>query len=296
MPERLRSLKNAISRHLRGRPSDEHVGHDYRGTVHDAEGSSKLKRDNPHVPTAYSPTSNRRSEIHEKAENAARMPEHGKHQEAEAQASAPVEGYIQHPAIRPLSTEMEPRAPTQKPLPAGMARHRRNSSSSLYCSADEPLTPPRSDAGDLRAGDDAARHRRTSSDRTEDLEGRLQGLDLDTTLDGVTKDAPTDVDYTVHNREPVMHEEVQPHVHTVYNIERTVSVHEHEHKYYIQPVIDPEPTVAPTQHFLEDSTTGEIYRLDGPPVVNEDGQLQCINPATGEKALIGQSHDSPYVA
>lgn len=49
---------------------------------------------------------------------------------------------------------------------------------------------------------------------------------------------PPTVDYTTHEREPVVEENVTRHVHTVYELERTRSTHVHEHFYHIQPVID----------------------------------------------------------
>ncbi|KAG6162274.1 hypothetical protein E4U34_006277 [Claviceps purpurea] len=49
---------------------------------------------------------------------------------------------------------------------------------------------------------------------------------------------PPTVDYTTHEREPVVEENVTKHVHTVYELERTRSTHVHEHFYHIQPVID----------------------------------------------------------
>ncbi|KAG6053049.1 hypothetical protein E4U17_005076 [Claviceps sp. LM77 group G4] len=49
---------------------------------------------------------------------------------------------------------------------------------------------------------------------------------------------PPTVDYTTHEREPVVEENVTKHVHTVYELERTRSTHVHEHFYHVQPVID----------------------------------------------------------
>ncbi|KAG5926358.1 hypothetical protein E4U42_003392 [Claviceps africana] len=46
------------------------------------------------------------------------------------------------------------------------------------------------------------------------------------------------VDYTTHERAPVVEEQVHKQVHTVYHLERTRSNHTHEHFYHIQPIID----------------------------------------------------------
>ncbi|KAF5023166.1 hypothetical protein F66182_4780 [Fusarium sp. NRRL 66182] len=70
-----------------------------------------------------------------------------------------------------------------------------------------------------------------------------------------------DFDRTVHNQEPVVHEHIRPHVHTIYEPKRTRSIHYHEHKTLIQPIKDPNPTILPEQHWLQDDKTGEIYRI-----------------------------------
>ncbi|KAM0562763.1 hypothetical protein ACHAPJ_001603 [Fusarium lateritium] len=70
-----------------------------------------------------------------------------------------------------------------------------------------------------------------------------------------------DFDRTVHNQEPVVHEHVRPHVHTIYEPKRTRSIHYHEHRTLIQPIKDPNPTILPEQHWLQDDKTGEIYRI-----------------------------------
>lgn len=57
------------------------------------------------------------------------------------------------------------------------------------------------------------------------------GLDQD-------DDGSVHVNYTTHNRAPVVHEDVYPQVHTIYEPRRTRSIHLHEHIFYIQPVID----------------------------------------------------------
>ncbi|RGP77612.1 hypothetical protein FLONG3_4185 [Fusarium longipes] len=68
-------------------------------------------------------------------------------------------------------------------------------------------------------------------------------------------------DRTIHNREPVVQEHIRPHVHTIYEPKRTVEIHRHEHRTLIQPIKDPNPTILPTQHWLQDDKTGELYRI-----------------------------------
>ncbi|KAF5678000.1 hypothetical protein FCIRC_6601 [Fusarium circinatum] len=70
-----------------------------------------------------------------------------------------------------------------------------------------------------------------------------------------------DFDRTVHNQDPVVHEHIRPHVHTIYEPKRTRSIHYHEHRTLIQPIKDPNPTILPEQHWLQDDKTGEIYRI-----------------------------------
>lgn len=75
------------------------------------------------------------------------------------------------------------------------------------------------------------------------------------------KHAEVDFDHTVHNREAVTHETIKPHVHTIYEPKRTRSIHVHEHKKYTQPIVDPEPTVLPAQHWAEDHRTGKVFTI-----------------------------------
>lgn len=70
-----------------------------------------------------------------------------------------------------------------------------------------------------------------------------------------------DFDRTVHHQEPVVHEHIRPHVHTIYEPKRTRSIHYHEHRTLIQPIKDPNPTILPEQHWLQDDKSGEIYRI-----------------------------------
>lgn len=46
-------------------------------------------------------------------------------------------------------------------------------------------------------------------------------------------------DHTIHPRPAVVHEEITPHVHTIYKPTRTLSFHLHEHRTLIQPIVDP---------------------------------------------------------
>ncbi|KAF4334170.1 hypothetical protein FBEOM_11994 [Fusarium beomiforme] len=70
-----------------------------------------------------------------------------------------------------------------------------------------------------------------------------------------------DFNRTVHNQEPVVHEHIRPHVHTIYEPKRTRSIHHYEHRTLIQPIKDTNPTILPEQHWLQDDKTGEIYRI-----------------------------------
>lgn len=44
------------------------------------------------------------------------------------------------------------------------------------------------------------------------------------------------VDYMTHFRPPICHENIFPRQHTIYQVQRTRSVHFHEHYYYVQPL------------------------------------------------------------
>ncbi|UZP45968.1 hypothetical protein NXS19_013780 [Fusarium pseudograminearum] len=68
-----------------------------------------------------------------------------------------------------------------------------------------------------------------------------------------------DFDQTIHNQEPVVQEVVKPHIHTIYEPKRTLSIHHHEHRTIIQPIKD--ITILPDQHWLQDDTTGDFYRI-----------------------------------
>lgn len=101
--------------------------------------------------------------------------------------------------------------------------------------------------------------------------------DTDSDVVEYRKYADVDFDHTVHEREAVTHETIKPHVHTIYEPKRTRSIHIHEHKEYIQPVIDPEPTILPAQHWAEDHRTGEVFKIPdelGRQLMEQQQQLQ----------------------
>lgn len=50
-------------------------------------------------------------------------------------------------------------------------------------------------------------------------------------------------DRTIHPRPAVIHQEIKPHIHTIYEPRRTRSFHLHEHRMVIQPIIDHASTV-----------------------------------------------------
>ncbi|KAM0277759.1 hypothetical protein ACHAQH_005552 [Verticillium albo-atrum] len=68
-------------------------------------------------------------------------------------------------------------------------------------------------------------------------------------------------DRTVDVRPAVTHEEIRPHIHTIYEQRRTRSIHYHEHRTLIQPIIDQNPIVLPEQHWAQDHRTGEIFKI-----------------------------------
>lgn len=70
-----------------------------------------------------------------------------------------------------------------------------------------------------------------------------------------------DFDHTVHERPPVVHEEIHPHIHTVYELRRTRSLHFHEHRFAVQPILDPDPQVLPAEHWAQDYRTGGMFRI-----------------------------------
>ncbi|CRK42782.1 hypothetical protein BN1708_008871 [Verticillium longisporum] len=80
-------------------------------------------------------------------------------------------------------------------------------------------------------------------------------------LDRVKTHPDVYFDHTVITRQPVTHEEIRPHVHTIYEQRRTRSIHYHEHRTLIQPIIDPDPIVLPEQHWAQDHRTGEIFKI-----------------------------------
>lgn len=74
--------------------------------------------------------------------------------------------------------------------------------------------------------------------------------------DNVTPlESTSSVDHTVHTRPPVTHEEIKPHVHTIYHPVHTRSIHIHEHRLIIQPIIDTSSTIKPVQPRSGDQAT-----------------------------------------
>ncbi|QPC72581.1 hypothetical protein HYE68_003333 [Fusarium pseudograminearum] len=115
-------------------------------------------------------------------------------------------------------------------------------------------------------------HSNTSQEAT--IERNLEAIDSrDAEFDRINKEVHAgtdgeanfhlqnslDFDRTVHNQEPVVQEVVKPHIHTIYEPKRTLSIHHHEHRTMIQPIKD--ITILPDQHWLQDDTTGDLYRI-----------------------------------
>jgi len=84
--------------------------------------------------------------------------------------------------------------------------------------------------------------RTPSSSKQQDTQ--LAVCDVDTREEDHTTSRPelpnesATVDYTTHERAPVVEEVVEKQVHTIYQLERTTSNHIHEHFYHIQPIVD----------------------------------------------------------
>lgn len=51
------------------------------------------------------------------------------------------------------------------------------------------------------------------------------------------------IDHSVHARPAVIQQEIKPHIHTIYEPRRTRSIHVHEHRMLIQPIVDPASTI-----------------------------------------------------
>ncbi|KAH7275782.1 hypothetical protein FSOLCH5_005496 [Fusarium solani] len=200
----------------------------------------------------------------------------------------PRDDFLAHPAVHPLAADPAPRTPRlERPKPgldfASPVENRSHHSSKA------------SDASSRLAMQQTDRERRLShSADPEDLHDRLsrpaitQETDPPTTKhllqdSDMTQEAQyelvndqvlaatndeagfrlqntVDIDHTVHPRTPVVHEQIKPHVHTIYEPKRTRSIHHHEHRTYIQPIADPDPTILPEQHWLQ-TETGEMYRI-----------------------------------
>ncbi|KAG5983900.1 hypothetical protein E4U55_006812 [Claviceps digitariae] len=99
---------------------------------------------------------------------------------------------------------------------------------------------------DQRSSETAPRLHEQPSETSKQPDAQLAVRDAETTEDHYTTtsqqhETPTEsstVDYTTHERTPVVEETVEKQVHTVYQLERTRSNHFHEHFYHIQPIVD----------------------------------------------------------
>ncbi|KAI9151496.1 hypothetical protein HJFPF1_08700 [Paramyrothecium foliicola] len=143
----------------------------------------------------------------------------------------------EHPAVRPLSLDLRPRSPVQH------LKHpdapRRDSDSSLYSNADFS-TPPQS-AHPAEDSREPSSSQQAAPPKADD--GRLEPAPYHE----LHNEPEEDVDYTLDTRKPVTHEVIKPHVHTIYEPRRTRSIHFEEHRYYIQPILDPNPEPAAGQ-------------------------------------------------
>ncbi|ENH73981.1 hypothetical protein FOC1_g10011302 [Fusarium oxysporum f. sp. cubense race 1] len=223
-----------------------------------------------------------------------------RHNGPEASQAQPTVGaqdtgdFLAHPAIQPLKADPTPRTPRlERPRPslepedatgwcgdetAEDASHRKSQRYSK-----EPEHSQSTTYQTVRPG---------QAENTDGLETRLSRLAVspdestlpEIDIDPLTPDAEFErineevragtngeakfhlqnslnFDRTIHNRDPVVQEHVRPHVHTIYEPKRTRSIHYHEHRTLIQPIKDPNPTILPEQHWLQDDKTGEIYRI-----------------------------------
>ncbi|TPX15862.1 uncharacterized protein E0L32_000196 [Thyridium curvatum] len=89
------------------------------------------------------------------------------------------------------------------------------------------------------------------------------------------------VDCTADSRPAVVHETVKPHVHTIYEPKRTRSIHVHEHRTVIQPVIDSEPVTGPAQHWVQDGN-GDLPKLQS----GHDNNKHAVNSGTVVKTSL----------
>ncbi|KAM5377312.1 hypothetical protein ACJZ2D_005131 [Fusarium nematophilum] len=204
--------------------------------------------------------------------------------------------FLVHPAIRPLFAKLVPRTPRlEGPQPSlGPTVERRSARhgdtwprlDSQHVDDQERRLSHQADPEDLHSRlsrlamdqeDNGAEHQQlTDGSRSRNSIQEFDDMALDQqqyelingqVLAGTTGetdsllDDAVDIDHTVHPRDPVVHEDIRPHVHTIYEPRRTRSIHHHEYKTLIQPIIDPSPTVLPEQHWLRDTETGEVYRI-----------------------------------
>ncbi|KAH7313598.1 hypothetical protein B0I35DRAFT_480275 [Stachybotrys elegans] len=191
-----------------------------------------------------------------------------------------------HPALRPTSPEQPPDEPgpshRQSPSPESSAP---STTLDIFLDAHQ-YTEPSGNNSKERVGDNKAPP--DPKDEVDALNDRLTSVDLSKHPEGFSPNAEVDVDYTIHRRDPVVHEEIYPHMHTIYQPRRTRSIHFFEHRYYIQPIADPDPTVAPTEHFLKDDETGKVYKIPGSFVPDEE--------ETAEGSRSGETKDKDMFA
>lgn len=120
--------------------------------------------------------------------------------------------------------------------------------------------------------DEERLHRDLSSGKVYDPHGEMDNdsgqdtamknvFEWDLFLDSLQNNPNVTIDHTVHNMPVITQEEIHPQVHTIYEVQRTRSIHFHDYTTTIEPIADPKPTILPTQHWAQDSDTGQIYRI-----------------------------------
>lgn len=140
---------------------------------------------------------------------------------------SPSDGYIQqplvqHPAVRPLSANLCPRPSISESAP--------------------PLSPAswlRGDPVEILDDPDVSQDGAIKDDQSQQTSSASESSQSSSPYSW----SRADWDHAIHSNPPIVHEEVKPHVHTVYEPHRTRTIHFHEHRYIYQPVIDPTPYV-----------------------------------------------------
>lgn len=186
----------------------------------------------------------------------------------------PLEVFAEHPAVRPLTAGRIPHSSRQanilQPLtpPTTAPPHVRDAPGHTHAAQDETSGSSRPEMHQgmrrqtFRRWDSQSSNERETSaplqidqserattDRTE--RGMLSAAsstprlpvpefsDLNVNLDVGRSQPDVSVDTVTHSRPAVTHEEIKPHVHTVYHPVRTRSIHIHEHRFLIQPIVVP---------------------------------------------------------